>query len=62
MYHQLDTFGELFNRNVIKLLNLFHDKLSLVDLDNDSSTPFATLCKPKFAESVLDVLRYVYGV
>ena len=54
------TLREFFNADVVKQLDLFHDELCLVDLDDECGAAFIPPGKAKLAKEVFDRLRYIY--
>ena len=55
------TFGEVIDANVVKLLDLFHDQLLLVDLDHHRGMPSISPGESELAEGGLELLRNVDG-
>ena len=54
------TLRQFLDANVVELLCDLHDELGFVDLDDDCSASGAPTSKSKPAESVLDILGYIY--
>ena len=50
------TLGELLDGDVVELLDLLHDELGLVDLDDDGGVAGAAAGEAELAERVLDLL------
>ncbi len=50
------TLGELLDGDVVELLDLLHDELGLVDLDDDGGVARAAAGEAELAERVLDLL------
>jgi hypothetical protein len=59
MAFETNTLRKLLNGDVVKLLDLFHDQLLLVDLDDDGGVSSISTCKSELAESGFEFLRYV---
>ena len=53
------TLCEILNADVVELLDLLHDQLLLVDLDDDGGAACVSAGEPEFAEGILELLGYV---
>ena len=57
----LRTFGEVLDADVVKLLDLLHEQLLLVDLDDERGVPCVAARKAELTQRGLELLRDVDG-
>ena len=56
------TFCQVLDADVVKLLDLLHDELLLVDLDDHGGVPCIAAREAELAQCGLELLRDVNGV